>query len=223
MEEKENEKPDYEILPDDYPKYDLSFKIIIIGNSGVGKSCLSVKATKNIFENNYLATVGFEFFNFNIKLGERVIRLQIWDTCGQEIYRSLITNFYRNSSLAFIVFAIDDKQSFLDIEMWLKELKTHANPDIKVFLIGNKIDLEEHRKISQEDAKKFKDDFMLNLYMETSAKTGFNAKEIFIEAARVLFKEYNKYKKIDEEKKIKLPKLTEQDPNTVIEKKNCNC
>ena len=114
------------------------------------------------------------------------------------------------------------KQSFLDIEMWLKELKTHANPDIKVFLIGNKIDLEEHRKISQEDAKKFKDDFMLNLYMETSAKTGFNAKEIFIEAARVLFKEYNKYKKIDEEKKIKLPKLSEQDPNTVIEKKNCN-
>ena len=106
--EKENEKPDYEILPDDYPKYDLSFKIIIIGDSGVGKSCLSVKATKNVFENNYLATVGFEFFNFNIKLGERVIRLQIWDTCGQEIYRSLITNFYRNSSLAFIVFAVDE-------------------------------------------------------------------------------------------------------------------
>ena len=107
-EENQNDKVDYEILPDDYPKYDLSFKIIIIGDSGVGKSCLSVKATKNIFENNYLATVGFEFFNFNIKLGERVIRLQIWDTCGQEIYRSLITNFYRNSSLAFIVFAIDE-------------------------------------------------------------------------------------------------------------------
>ena len=106
MEDKKEEKNDYEILPDDYPKYDLSFKIIIIGNSGVGKSCLSVKATKNVFENNYLATVGFEFFNF--KLGERVIRLQIWDTCGQEIYRSLITNFYRNSSLAFIVFAINE-------------------------------------------------------------------------------------------------------------------
>ena len=108
MEENQTEQPEYEILPDDYPKYDLSFKIIIIGNSGVGKSCLSVKATKNVFENNYLATVGFEFFNFNIKLGERVVRLQIWDTCGQEIYRSLITNFYRNSSLAFIVFAINE-------------------------------------------------------------------------------------------------------------------
>ena len=108
MEENKGEKTDYEILTDDYPKYDLSFKIIIIGNSGVGKSCLSVKATRNAFEENYSATVGFEFFNFNIKLQEKVVRLQIWDTCGQEIYRSLITNFYRNSSLAFIVFAIDE-------------------------------------------------------------------------------------------------------------------
>ena len=107
-ENKEEKSEEYEILPDDYPKYDLSFKIIIIGDSGVGKSCLSVKATKNIFDNNYIATVGFEFFNFNLKLQEKVIRLQIWDTCGQEIYRSLITNFYRNSSLAFIVFAVDE-------------------------------------------------------------------------------------------------------------------
>jgi GTPase SAR1 family protein len=105
--------------------------------------------------------------------------------------------------------------------MWLKELKTHANPDIKVFLIGNKIDLVESRKVSSEEAKKFKDDYMLNLYMETSAKTGLNAKEIFIEAARVLYKEYNQYKKVDEEKKIKLPKISEQDPNVVVEKKGC--
>ena len=97
-----------EVLPEDYPKYDLSFKIIVIGNSGVGKSCLSVKATKNIFENNCLATVGFEFFSFNVRVDDSIIKLQIWDTCGQEIYRSLITNFYRNSSLAFIVYAVDE-------------------------------------------------------------------------------------------------------------------
>ena len=90
--------------------------------------------------------------------------------------------------------------------MWLKELKTHSNPDIKIFLIGNKIDLADSRKVTEEEAMKFKDDYMLNLYMETSAKTGFNAREIFIEAARVLFKEYNQYKKVDEEKKIKLIK-----------------
>ena len=107
--------------------------------------------------------------------------------------------------------------------MWLKELKTHSNPDIKVFLIGNKIDLADTRKVTEEEARKFKDDYMLNLYMETSAKTGFNAREIFIEAARVLFKEYNQYKKVDEEKKIKLPNLSEPNANEVLEKKGCPC
>ena len=107
--------------------------------------------------------------------------------------------------------------------MWLKELKTHSNPDIKVFLIGNKIDLVDNRKVTEEEARKFKDDYMLNLYMETSAKTGFNAREIFIEAARVLFKEYNQYKKVDEEKKIKLPNLSEPNVNEVVEKKGCSC
>ena len=107
--------------------------------------------------------------------------------------------------------------------MWLKELKTNANPDIKIFLIGNKIDLADQRKVTTEEAKKFKDDYMLNLYMETSAKSGINAREIFVEAARILHKEYNQYKKVDEKKKIILPSISEQDPKDVIEKRNCSC
>ena len=107
--------------------------------------------------------------------------------------------------------------------MWLKELKTHANPDIKIFLIGNKIDLEDQRKVTTEEAKKFKDDYMLNLYMETSAKNGINAREIFVEGARILYKEYNQYKKVDEEKKIKLPNISEQDPKEIVEKKSGCC
>lgn len=97
----------YEILPEDYDKYDLSFKIIVVGDAGVGKSCLTMRATKNLFDEQYNATVGFEFFTFNIKINDIVIKLQVWDTCGQEIYRSLIANFYRNSSLAVIVYSID--------------------------------------------------------------------------------------------------------------------
>jgi len=99
---------DYELLAEDYSNYDIAFKIIVIGNAGVGKSCLSMQATKRRFENNYLATVGFEFFVFNMKLDNKVLKLQIWDTCGQEVYRSLITSFYKNSSLAIIVYAIDE-------------------------------------------------------------------------------------------------------------------
>ncbi len=96
-----------EVLPEDYNNYELSFKLIVIGDSGVGKSCLTMRATKNLFDDQYNATVGFEFFTFNLKLNDTVIKLQIWDTCGQEIYRSLISNFYRNSSLAFMVYSID--------------------------------------------------------------------------------------------------------------------
>ena len=106
--DEEKKELDYEILREDFPHYDLSFKLIVIGNAGVGKSCLSMQATKKRFESNYLATVGFEFFVFNMRLKDKTIKLQIWDTCGQEIYRSLITSFYKNSSLAIIVYAIDE-------------------------------------------------------------------------------------------------------------------
>ena len=118
-------KKDYEILDDEYSNHNLSFKIIIIGNSGVGKSCLSLRGTKNFFRNDYLSTISFDYFKFNIKLFEKeikynkdkdneddkdykIIRLHIWDTCGQEVYRSLVTNYYKNSSLAILVYAIDE-------------------------------------------------------------------------------------------------------------------
>ena len=123
----------YEILPDDFVQYDFSFKLIVIGDSGVGKSCLTNRITTNLFEDGYSSTVGFEFVSFNVKINGKVIKLQIWDTCGQELYRSLITNFYRNASLAIIVYAINSKESFEDIEMWLRELRTQSNPDAKIF------------------------------------------------------------------------------------------
>ena len=193
-----SENFNYEILPDDYTQYDLSFKIIVIGDSGVGKSCLTNKATKNIFEDTYNATVGFEFFTFNIKINDKIVKLQIWDTCGQELYRSLITNFYRNSSLAIIVYAVNQKESFDSIEMWLRELRTHSNPDAKVFLIANKIDLTEQRKIKTEDGQKYAEQYNFHKFIETSAKTGFNAQGLFIEAAKILYDDYIKFHRDDD-------------------------
>ena len=183
-----------EILPDDYTQYDLSFKIIVIGDSGVGKSCLTNKATRDLFEPDHNATIGFEFFSFNVKIDGKVVKLQIWDTCGQEAYRSLITNFYRNSSLAIMVYSINSRDSFDNLNIWLKELKTHSNPDAKVFLIGNKCDLDNERKVEKEEGKKFISDYNLNFFTESSAKTGFNAKNIFIKAAFDLYDDYLKYK-----------------------------
>ena len=205
------DKIEAELLPDDYNKYDYSFKMIVVGDAGVGKSCLTSKASKGIFEETYAATIGFEFLAFNVKINDKVVKLQIWDTCGQEIYRSLISSFYKNSSLAMMVYAINNKESFTHIESWLKEVKLQSNPDVKIFLIGNKSDLEEERKVSKEEANIFKEENSINFFSETSAKSGINAKEVFIEAAKLLYSEHLKYKenkrkKVMDNNNIILPK-----------------
>ena len=209
-----------EVLPEDYNQYDLSFKMIVIGDAGVGKSCLTAKASKGIFEEAYSATVGFEFLVFNVKLNDKVIKLQIWDTCGQELYRSLISSFYRNASLAMMVYAIDNRESFNHIETWLKEVKLQSNPDIKIFLIGNKSDLEENRKVTTEAAKTFKDENGIHYFSEASAKNGVNAKEVFIEAAKLLYGEHLKYKErkfdknLSDNEKVPMPvKVTKNKNN----------
>ena len=181
-----------EFIPES-SSYDLNFKLIIIGDAGVGKSCLTTRATKDYFEENYSTTIGFEFFSLNIKVNEKTIKLQIWDTCGQEIYRSLISSFYRNSSLAFLVYSIDNIESFNNLTNWLNDLKNQSNPDIKIFLIGNKEDLNDDRKILFEDGEKFTKDNNFDLFFETSAKSGFNSKKVFMEAAKLLYLEHLKY------------------------------
>ena len=185
-----------EIITDEMGKIDLSFKIIIIGDSGVGKSSLTLKATKDKFQDFYTATVGFEFFSFNIKINDTIIKLQIWDTCGQEIYRSLISSFYKNSALAMVVYSIDNKASFQHIDYWIKELKNESNPDTKIILIGNKSDLEDKRSVTEEEAQQFAMDNEITEVFESSAKTGFNAKNIFIKAAKILYKEHIKYQSL---------------------------
>ena len=216
-----------EVLPEDYNQYDFSFKMIVIGDAGVGKSCLTAKASKGIFEESYSATVGFEFLVFNVKLNDKVIKLQIWDTCGQELYRSLISSFYRNASLAMMVYAIDNKESFNHIETWLKEVKLQSNPDIKIFLIGNKSDLEDDRKVPTESAKTFKEENEIHYFCETSAKNGVNAKEVFIEAAKLLYGEHLKYKerklKKDESDNDKVPMPVKVTKNKNKRKKGGCC
>ncbi len=173
-------------------KFDFNFKIIVIGNSGVGKSCLTLKATKDIFQENFISTMGFQFYSFHVKINQKVFKLQIWDTCGQEIYRSLITNFYRTAALAIIVYSVTDKKSFEETEIWLKQVKLNADPNCKIFLIANKVDLPE-KVVSSEDGLNLKKEHGFECYMETSAKTGVNVKELFVNCALSLYKELPKY------------------------------
>jgi small GTP-binding protein len=173
---------------------DLCFKLIIIGDSSVGKSCLALRAVKGTFESLYTPTVGFEFLTLYLKINNSNLKLQVWDTCGQEVYRSLIGSFYRNSSLALVLYSIDNENSFNNIESWLNELKSKGNPDINIFLIGNKADLEDKRLVSKEMANDLCDTHNIKYFLESSAKTGFNVKNIFIESAKVLYEQHIKYK-----------------------------
>ena len=184
----------HEVLSEEFSEYDLSFKIIVVGDSGVGKSCLTMRGTKKHFEDCYTPTVGFEFFTFNIRINDKNIKLQIWDTCGQEAYRSLITSFYRNASLAILVYSIDNQNSYNNIEAWLNEIKSQANPETKTFLIGNKVDLESQRTIPKEVAQQFCKDHGFNYFEETSAKEDINAQKVFINAAKELYLTHLQYK-----------------------------
>jgi len=199
----------------------INFKLIIIGDAGVGKSCLLKRAVQNIFEDNYQATIGFEFLLMHFKVNDLKIKFQIWDTCGQEMYRSLVQGFYHNSSLAIIVYDISKKPTFDSLEIWLRDLKQHTEQDLPVFIVGNKIDLE--RSVTTEEGKNFQNLNNIVYFTECSAKRGYNVKEIFIEAAKYLYQIYKKFKiqeKLPLAKRLKLNKK-ENEENNNKKKKNC--
>ena len=181
------------VFLDDFSRYDLSFKIIIIGDCGVGKTCLTKQSIKSEFIEGYQATIGLEYYTMFFHHDKKIIKLQIWDTCGMEVYRSLIQSFYVNSSLAIIVYAINDESSFGDVDFWIKELKSMSSPDIKIILIGNKIDLEDQRKISKEQGEHMAKDYGFVGFFETSAKTGENVRVLFKKVIKILYKDYLYY------------------------------
>jgi small GTP-binding protein len=196
-ENQEENDVDYEILSDDVSEVNFSFKIIVIGDSAVGKSSLTLRGTKDHFKDFYTPTIGFEFLSFNIRIKDKIVKLQIWDTCGQEVYRSLISSFYRNSSLAIIVYAIDNQESFDNLESWLDEIKSQTHPYLKIFLIGNKVDLEDKRVIDRSIAEELVKEHKIDLFLETSAKTGYNAQKLFVKAAQILVENYKDFASID--------------------------
>ena len=144
-EENNNEEEDdnYEILPPDNAKHDYNYKIIVIGDSGVGKTSITYRATKNEFLEKISPTLGFEYFPFVLRYKEKIIKLEIWDTCGQEQYRALIKSFFTNSSLAIIVYAIDNMKSFDSLDEWIRQCKSLCSPETKFVLIGNKADVDD--------------------------------------------------------------------------------
>ena len=168
----------------------ITFKIIIVGNSGVGKSCLLKRAAQAKYTENYQATIGFEFLLMYYDVEGTKIKLQIWDTCGQEMYRSLIQGFYRNTSLTILIYAVNEKKSFEDLDSWIKDIKSSTENGQPIYLVGNKCDLEEEiRQVKEKDGEEYAKQNSLEYFTEASAKTGHMVDEIFRKAACQLYKE----------------------------------
>lgn len=184
-----------EVLPEDSQKtVDLTFKLIVLGDSGVGKSCFTTRGSKDEFGGKDTATVGFEYQTITMRINDKTVKLQIWDTCGQEQYKSLVTNFFRNSALAIVMYAIDNKKSFDNVMIWLNEVKSKANPNVQIFLIGNKSDLESKRQVTKKEGQTLKNEQNFQLFMEASALSGQNVQKIFIEAGKLLLNDYNAFR-----------------------------
>ncbi|XP_022054872.1 ras-related protein Rab-25-like [Acanthochromis polyacanthus] len=158
--------------------YNFVFKVVLIGESGVGKSNLLSRFTKNEFNHDSRTTIGVEFSTRTVQLSGFTIKAQIWDTAGLERYRAITSAYYRGAVGALLVYDITKHLTYESVERWLKELYDHADPDIVVMLVGNKTDLESERSVPTEEAKDFakKKDI---LFLETSALESTNVEAAF--------------------------------------------
>lgn len=160
-------------------KYDYLFKLLIIGDSGVGKSSILTRFTENDYSSNYISTIGVDFKIKTLIIDDKYIKLQIWDTAGQERFRSLSAAYYRGCHGIILVFDVTNMESFTNISVWWNEKSKYAHPDANIVLVGNKIDAP-NRVVTKEDALSLAESKNIP-YVETSAKSADNIDQMFFD------------------------------------------
>ena len=167
---------------------DHLFKLIIIGDTGVGKSCLMRRVQDNEFKTEHQITIGVEFGSFAGSIQDKIVKFQIWDTAGQESFKSVTRIFYRGAHCVFLTYDITRDETFVNAIDWLKEIQEHASPDTLIYLIGNKAELEEEREITFDRAIEFARAHKISKCFETSATTGNNVEDVFGCAIKEVYK-----------------------------------
>ena len=204
--------------------YDYLFKLIIIGDSYVGKTNIMSQYIKKEFNENSKSTIGVEFGNKIIKIDDKIIKAQIWDTAGQERYKSITSAYYKGAKGAFIVYDITSKVTFNSVDKWIQDLNLYGDKNLTLLLIGNKSDLEEKRQIKKEVGEEKAKSFGLG-FIETSACTGENIDKAF----DILLKEVcNKYhveisnnEELENVNKGKNIEIEIEEENNTVKKKSC--
>jgi len=160
-------------------EYDYLFKLLLIGDSGVGKSCLLLRFADDTYTESYISTIGVDFKIKTIDLDAKTIKLQIWDTAGQERFRTITSSYYRGAHGIIVVYDTTDLESFNNVKQWLHEIDRYASENVNKLLVGNKSDLTSKRAVSFDQAKEFADSLGIE-FIETSAKNSTNVEKAFM-------------------------------------------
>ncbi|XP_068445547.1 ras-related protein Rab-41 isoform X1 [Clinocottus analis] len=195
------------------------FKLVFLGEQSVGKTSLITRFMYDSFDNTYQATIGIDFLSKTMYLEDRTVRLQLWDTAGQERFRSLIPSYIRDSTIAVVVYDITNLNSFQQTSKWIDDVRTERGSDVIIMLVGNKTDLADKRQITTEEGEQRAKELNV-MFIETSAKTGYNVKQLFRRVAAALpgmdsTPEKSKEDMID----IQL----EKQPEMTVTESSCSC
>lgn len=164
------------------PEYDYLFKLLLIGDSGVGKSCLLLRFADDTYTESYISTIGVDFKIRTIELDGKTIKLQIWDTAGQERFRTITSSYYRGAHGIIVVYDVTDQESYNNVKQWLQEIERYACENVNKLLVGNKSDLTTKKVVDYTTAKEFADSLGIP-FLETSAKNATNVEQAFLTMA----------------------------------------
>uniref|UniRef100_A0AAQ4PKL7 small monomeric GTPase n=1 Tax=Gasterosteus aculeatus aculeatus TaxID=481459 RepID=A0AAQ4PKL7_GASAC len=157
--------------------YDYLFKLLLIGDSGVGKTCLLFRFSEDSFNTTFISTIGIDFKIRTIELDGKRVKLQIWDTAGQERFRTITTAYYRGAMGIMLVYDISNEKSFENIKNWIRNIEEHASSDVEKMILGNKCDMSDRRQVSKDRGEKLAIDYGVK-FLETSAKSSLNVEEV---------------------------------------------
>jgi small GTP-binding protein len=178
------------------------FKLLIVGESGVGKTCMLLRFADNLFEDNFLSTIGVDFKVKEITVGDQKVKLQIWDSAGQERFRNITSSYYRNCSGIIIVYDVTSEDSFIKVTDWIQEVRRYV-PTVPLIVVGNKCDLEDKRAVPTSRGEELGKQEGL-IFLETSAKTNTNIEAAFLEVSKKLIEDAASKPKSESPKQISL-------------------